>query len=459
MADPRVLIVDDEPIARNNLAHALERDGIASDTAANGNDALVMLTETAYPLILTDLRMPGLDGLELLREIKQRRPECEVVVITAHATTSSTVDAMRAGAFYYIQKPFRLAEVRKVVREALEKAALRAENASLRSALTRATATPRILTVSPLMEAVLDTATRVAATDCTVLIVGETGSGKEVMARYLHEQSARSGQPFVGINCGAFSEELLGNELFGHERGAFTGATAGKPGLLETAAGGTLFLDEVTEMSAAMQVKLLRVLQEREFYRLGGREPVRTDVRIVAATNRDPVQCVQEGRLRQDLYFRLNVVGLQVPPLRDRRGDIPLLAAHFLASAARRMGKPVSEIAPEAFEAMLNHDFPGNVRELENLIERGVALSPGKSITLDLLPPAVARQPESTDAAPPRAKGPPMTLAENERQHILRMLEHTGGNRILAAQLLGIDRVSLWRKLRRFEALPTDSAG
>lgn len=455
MLDSRVLIVDDEPIARSNLAHALEREGITADTAADGDEALALLAQTPYPLVLTDLRMPGIDGLSLLREIKQRQPETEVIVITAHATTTSTVDAMRAGAFYYVEKPFRLAEVRKVVREALEKTALRSENASLRSALSRATGSTRILTVSPIMEQMLDTAARVAGTDCTVLIVGDTGSGKEVMARYLHEQSQRADKPFLGINCGALSEELLSNELFGHERGAFTGATAGKPGLFETAAGGTLFLDEVTEMTAAMQVKLLRVLQEREFYRLGGREAIRTDVRIVAATNRDPVLCVQEGRLRQDLYFRLNVVGLQVPPLRERRGDIPLLAAHFLAKCARRMNKSVSEIAPEAFEAMLNHDFPGNVRELENLIERGVALASGKAITLDLLPPALIKGDSSSgNASPTDAAGNLLTLAENERRHVLQALERTGGNRALAAQLLGIDRVSLWRKLRRYEDQP-----
>ena len=458
MSDARVLVVDDEPIARNNLAQALERDGIAADTAANGQEALARLAETNYPLVLTDLRMPGLDGLSLLREIKARCPESEVIVITAHATTTSTVDAMRAGAFYYVEKPFRLTDVRKVVHEALQKVNLRAENASLRTALSQATGTARILTVSPEMESVLETATRVADTDCTVLIVGETGSGKEIVARSIHEQSRRAKQAFLGINCGAFGEELLGNELFGHERGAFTGATGGKPGLFETAAGGTLFLDEVTEMSPAMQVKLLRVLQEREFYRLGGREPIRTDVRIIAATNRDPVQCVEDGRLRQDLYFRLNVVGLHLPPLRQRRGDIPLLATHFLSRCARRMGKAVDQIAPEAFEAMLNHDFPGNVRELENLIERGVALASGRIITAELLPPAVIRPAASTTSAPPSSGDtqPLLTLAESERRQILQALEHTGGNRALAAQLLGIDRVSLWRKLRRYD---TDTPG
>lgn len=444
----QVLIVDDEPIARNNLAHALERDGIRTDTAGDGQEALAKLTAMPCPLVLTDLRMPGMDGMTLLKEIRQRWPQTEVIVVTAHASTDSTVEAMRSGAFYYVEKPFRLPEVRKVVHEALEKAALKNENAQLRSALASANGRRRILTVSPAMESVLDTASRVADTDCTVMIVGETGTGKEVLARHLHEQSKRAAKPFLGINCGALSEELLSNELFGHERGAFTGATAGKPGLLETAAGGTVFLDEITEMSPAVQVSLLRVLQEREFYRLGGREAIATDVRIIAATNRDPQQCVQEGRLRQDLYFRLNVVSLNLPSLRQRCADIPLLANHFLAKSAAQMGKEVTDIAPAVFEVLMAYDFPGNIRELENLIARGVALSTGTTLTTSVLPADIgARVPSNLSSAEPLL----ITLAEIERQHILRVLEQVKGNRVQAAQILGIDRVSLWRKLRRYE--------
>jgi len=447
MANQGVLVVDDEAIARDNLAHVLRREGLDVACAANGNEALETLSRTRVALLLTDLKMPGMDGLTLMKEARERHPCLEVVVITAHASTESAVDAMRAGAFYYIEKPFRLPEVRKVVREALEKVALKEENATLKSALSQAMGSSRVVTQSVAMQEVLSTATQVAPTDCAVLIVGETGTGKEVVARYIHESSRRAAGRFLALNCGALTEELLANELFGHERGAFTGATGTKPGLIETAAGGTLFLDEVTEMSPAIQVKLLRVLQEREFFRLGGRVAIPTDVRIVAATNRDPLSCVGEGRFRQDLYFRLNVVGLSLPPLRARRGDIPLLALHFLARSARRMGKPVSEIAPDALECLLAHSFPGNVRELENLVDRGVALATGTAITRDLLPAEVVKNVEDSPAPEPAGRIP--TLAEIEARHIQRVLAHTNGNRAKAAELLGIDRVSLWRKLRR----------
>lgn len=446
MANPAVLVVDDEEIACANLTHVLQREGLAVDSAASGEAALRLLASRRYQLVLTDLRMPGIDGLALLQAIKAQTPETEVIVITAHASAASAVEAMRAGAFYYVEKPFRLDDVRKVVREALEKGALRAENAQLKTALALAMGRGRIVTSAPSMEELLAIATRVAPTHCTVLIEGETGTGKEVMARFIHENSTRSAGPFVAINCGALSEELLANELFGHERGAFTGAGGTKNGLLETAQGGTLFLDEVTEMSPAIQVKFLRVLQEREFLRLGGTTPIRVDIRVIAATNRDPQACVAAGQLRQDLYFRLNVVTLAIPPLRERRGDIPLLATHFLSRAAHQMGKKVDEIHPEAFEILLAHDFPGNVRELENLIERGVALATGSQITPELLPGSLRRS--AAKGAAQTSDAPILPLAEVERQHIQRALDHTGGNRTEAARLLGIDRVSLWRKLR-----------
>lgn len=448
MREQNVLVVDDEEIARQNLVHVLQREGFRSDSASDGEQAAEMLAEKRYDLVLADLRMPGLDGLSLLRLIKERWPETEVIVITAHASTESVVDAMRGGAFYYVEKPFRLAEVRKVAREALEKASLRDENAKLKTALSLATGKGRIVTSSPVMIDLLATATRVAPSDCNVLIYGETGTGKEVMARHLHENSRRASGPLVALNCGVLGEDLLANELFGHERGAFTGASTTKTGLLEAAEGGTLFLDEVTEMSAAVQVKLLRFLQEREFFRVGGTEPIKADIRVVAATNRDPAQCVAEGRLRQDLYFRLNVVSLHIPPLRARRGDIPMLATYFMSRAAARMNKQVSEIHSSTFDCLLAYDFPGNVRELENLMERGVALADGEIFTADLLPKEANLAAGQQTVA---MMGPPvLSLAEVERRHILHALEYAKGNRLLAADLLGIGRVSLWRKLRSY---------
>ncbi|NTV09355.1 MAG: sigma-54-dependent Fis family transcriptional regulator [Zoogloea sp.] len=452
MAKHRILVVDDEDIARRNLAHVLEREGLDVDCAAEGLSALALLEKQKYQLVLTDLRMPGMDGLTLLHRVRESSPDTEVVVITAHASTESAVAAMKDGAFYYIEKPFRLPDVRKVVREALEKVSLRQENAALKVSLEQATGRSRIVTHDPAMKELLSTASRVAPTDCNVLIVGETGTGKELLARHIHEHSNRADGPFVAINCGAMSDDLLANELFGHERGAYTGAANARAGLVEAAGGGTLFLDEVTETSPAMQVKLLRLLQEREYYPLGANQPRKANVRFLAATNRDPAAYVAEGRFRQDLYFRLNVVMLTLPPLRARRGDLPLLAAHFLARAAQRMDKPVSEIHPHAFELLLTHDFPGNIRELENLIERGVALAGGPVITADLLPPEVGAH-ANAENGPTAASAEPwaiVPLEEMERLHILRTLDHTGGNRAKAAQLLGIDRVSLWRKLRRY---------
>ncbi|MFC5303201.1 sigma-54-dependent transcriptional regulator [Azospira restricta] len=432
----RILVVDDEEIARRNLSHVLEREGYQVDCAADGAAALALLAEARYQLVLTDLRMPGIDGLELLRQTKSRWPETEVVMITAHANASSAVEAMTNGAFYYVEKPFRLPDVRKIVGEATQKAALKRENASLKAALDQATTAPRIISSNPDMLAVLGTADGVAATDCGVLIVGERGTGREALARHLHEKSGRRGA-FVAVSCGTLGEDALAAELFGQD---------GTPGAVEAAAAGTLFLDEVAAVPAALQPRLLRLVQDGEFVRQGESQARPADVRTVAASTQDLAALAEESAFRQDLFFRLAVVTLNLPPLRKRRGDIPQLAMHFLTRAAQRMGKPVSEIAPEAFDRLLAYGFPGNLRELESIIERGVALAGGQALTADLLPEALGNP-----AAPAAGEAPAIkTLEELEREHILKALEHTGGNRALAAQLLGIDRVSLWRKLRRY---------
>ena len=434
----RILVVDDEEIARRNLSHVLEREGYRVDCAADGAAALALLAEGEYQLVLTDLRMPGIDGLELLRQTRQRWPDTEVVMITAHANASSAVEAMTSGAFYYVEKPFRLPDVRKIVGEATQKAALKRENATLKAALDQATTAPRIISSNPEMLAVLGTADGVAATDCGVLIVGEAGTGREAMARHIHEKSGRTGS-FVVVDCAAPVPEALAVSLFGE------GDT---PGAVLAADGGTLFLDEVAALPPTLQQRLLRLLEDGEFVPGGasGEGAARkARPRIVAATAQDLAPRIEAGEFRQDLYFRLAVVTLSLPPLRKRRGDIPLLAMHFLARAAQRTGRNVSEISPEAFDRLLSYPFPGNLRELENLIERGVALADGPVLGADLLPDALTgpgAMPEGTAAIP--------TLEAVEREHIEKVLEHTGGNRALAAQLLGIDRVSLWRKLRRY---------
>ncbi|MBN8479076.1 MAG: sigma-54-dependent Fis family transcriptional regulator, partial [Burkholderiales bacterium] len=428
-----LLIVDDEPIALANLEHVMARAGYAVTAVGSGAAALERLAESEFDLVLTDLRMEGVDGLAVLRAVRARHPDTEVIVITGFATAESAVEAMREGAFYYVAKPYRLDEVRKVVAEALEKRRLTRENAELRTRLSVYEGDAPIVTQSPAILALVETARRVAPTDCNVLVSGETGTGKELFARHVHDASLRAGGPYVAVNCGALSEDLLANELFGHERGAFTGALASKRGLIESADGGTLFLDEVTEMSPAMQVKFLRVLQEREFLRLGGTRPVRADIRVVAATNRDVRGEVEAGRFRSDLYYRLNVVGLDIPPLRERPGDVPLLARHFLRKFAAMMKRPVDTFAPEALDLLESYPFPGNVRELANAIERGVALATGVRVEARDLPAAL------TEPARDSPAGTFPTLEAVEWRHIRQALDAAGGNQTQAAQMLGID--------------------
>src|SRR5574343_544733 len=448
MTDPRILVVDDEEIARQNLLHVLGREGYAVDCAATAEEALGALERAEYQLVLTDLRMPGMDGLSLLRWITERQQATEVIVITAHASTESAVEAMRAGAFFYIEKPFRLADVRKIVQEAFEKSALKIENRALKRALSNSAGPHRIIANSLAMDDVLSTVARVAPTECSVPVYGETGTGKELVARQVHALSLRAAKPFVAVNCGVLSDELLANELFGHEHGAFTGAAATKSGLIEAAEGGTLFLDEVTEMSPLIQVKLLRFLQEREYLRVGGVQPRKADIRIVAATNREPELEVAAGRLRQDLYFRLNVVGIRMPPLREHKEDLPILTSHFMERFAARMGKTPPRRSPEVLDCLLAHDFPGNIRELENVIERAMALSSGALIELGALPANLRAG--GNRSAPAEAAEALPTLAQLEKEHILKVLSRCDGNRAQAAKVLGIDRVSLWRKLRAY---------
>jgi len=443
--DARLLIVDDEEIALRNLQHVMEKEGYQVAATQSGAAAVALLEEQGFDVVLTDLRMEGVDGMDVLKKSRELQPEAEVIFITGYATAESAVQALKHGAFYYIAKPFRLDEVRKVVAEALEKVCLRRENDELRREVEHYRDGDGIVTQDVEMQRLLDMARQIAPTDCSVLITGESGTGKELFAKYLHRQSTRADGPYTAINCGAFSEQLLTNELFGHEKGAFTGATTLKKGLIEVSAGGTLFLDEVTEMAPSMQVKLLRVLQEREVLRVGGTRPVKCDVRVLAATNRDVTEAVKHGSFREDLYFRLNVVNLHIPPLVRRKGDIPLLARHFLLKYASRMKKPVTRISAEVLALLMDYPFPGNVRELENLIERGTAMAQGDVIEVAHLPEAF-QKPGGFSLR--KIEGRLPTLEEQEHTYISRVLEEVKGNQTVAAQILGINRASLWRKLK-----------
>jgi DNA-binding NtrC family response regulator len=451
----KLLIVEDEKTALKNLVHVLKKEGYEVTGAQSGSAALTLIENQPFDVVLTDLKMEKVDGMQVLKKCRERHPDTEVIMITGHATPESAVEAMKQGAFYYIAKPFRLDEVRQVVSEAISKTRLKHENRQLREQIESYQGKVKIITQDPHMLRLLDMARQVAPTDCNILITGESGTGKELFARYVHYNSTRTDGPFLAVNCGAFNEQLLSNELFGHEKGAFTGAQTLKKGLIESAAGGTLFLDEITEMIPAMQVKLLRVIQEREVLRLGGIRPVKADTRYIAATNRNMAEMTQSGSFRQDLFFRLNVVNLHIPPLCERSGDVVLLCYFFLKKFSILMKKEVSEISPEVILVLDNYNFPGNVRELENIIERGVALSNGNTIELAHLPDSLR---ELSTRTFQKKEGRISSLEEQEMAYIKWVLNQADGNQTLAAQLLGINRVSLWRKLKSYglngESLP-----
>ena len=361
---PHILVIDDEAIALSNMSHVLVKEGYDVTTCKDGESGLNALRHTRFDLVLTDLHMPGIDGMDVLQHVHVTIPETPVIMITGHSTIDSAVKAMKRGAYNYIAKPFRLDEAREIVKSALEFGRMKNENRELRQTIETLSNQTTIITQDLAVQRLLETARQIASTDTSVVINGESGTGKELMARFIHEHSPRADGPFVAFNCGALHEELAASELFGHEKGAFTGATARKIGLFEAADGGTLFLDEVTEMPLLMQVKLLRVLQEHELMRVGSTEPVNVNVRVVAASNRDLKDAVDKGLMRDDLYFRLNVVTLSLPPLRDRRDDIPLLAYYMLRKYSKVIGHDVQEITPEALQRLVEYDFPGNIREL-----------------------------------------------------------------------------------------------
>ena len=443
-----VLLVDDEPIAIQNLEYVLKKEGYAVTSSQSGPEALKLIDAKEFDLVLTDLKMEEVDGMKILERSKANWPDTEVIMITGYATLDSAVEAMKAGAYHYIAKPFKLDEVRKVTKEALEKRDLKRENTELRSYLQITRKESGIVTNNQKMKKLLEVAAQVATSDSNVVISGESGTGKELLARFIHKSSHRKNGPLLSINCGAFNEELLANELFGHEKGAFTGADTMKKGLFEACAGGTLFLDEITEMSLSMQVKLLRAIQEKEVLRIGGTTPVKVDIRFVSATNRNLQQEVNDGHFRQDLYFRINVVSSTPPPLAERKDDIPLLIQHFLWKNTTAVKKQVVAVSPEVVDILMQYDFPGNVRELENIVERGVALARGQTIEVSHLPEDLRGLVFKTYRR--RDDGGIPSLEEQEKSYIEWVLEECKGNKTVASQYLGIDRVSLWRKLKRY---------
>ena len=444
-AAPVLLVVDDDQVARELLAETLGREGYRVHVAGGGEEALRLAGAEPFDMALVDLRMPDLDGLAVLKQLAMIQPDLPVVILTAFATIETAIEAVNAGAFDYLSKPFRMEEIKIVVRRTLDARRLARENLQYRQELGARYGFEALVGQSHQMVEIYKLIARMAALDTTVLIEGETGTGKELVARAIHGASARAARPFVVVDCAALPETLFESELFGHERGAFTGAFAARRGLLETSTGGTCFLDEIGELTAPLQAKLLRTLQDRSIRRVGGNDAIPVDVRVVAATNRDLRRLIADGGFRDDLYYRLNVVTITVPPLRERASDIPLLAQHFLEIFARRGGRAVKRLAPEAVALLTAYRWPGNVRELEHVIERATALSSSETLLLDDFPPHLH---EERDRAP-RLPSEGMTLEDVKRWYVNKVLEEAGGNKLRAAELLGIDRRTLYRILER----------
>lgn len=446
-----ILVVDDEVISLENISRFLSKEGYAIRTADSGQAAVDLIAAHHFDLVITDLKMEGIDGTQVMAFTKEMLPDAEVIIVTGYATINSAVDTMARGAFYYLPKPIRLQELKTLVAKALEKTLLRIEVARLKQHLAVKNGITQFFGHSPKILKLKDDIALFAQLDCNVLITGETGTGKELVARTIYELSPRATKRFIPINCAALSEELVLNELFGHEKDAYTGATQVQRGLLETAEGGVVLLDEIGEMPQSIQAKLLRVLQEKKLFRIGGTREIPIDVRIIAATNRDLEEEVRQQRFRQDLYYRLNVAALHIPPLRERKEDLWLLIHHFLEKhpAADNV---VKKISPEALEVLQSYDYPGNVRELENIIERTLAMCHEPEIKRLHLPRQLIAPSLPLPVLPPQeASLPVKSLEETEREHILRVLESVGGNKTKAAKLIGIDRVSLWRKLNRYQ--------
>jgi DNA-binding NtrC family response regulator len=447
---PRILIVENDESARVSLALILKREGYAADLAVSGEEAVAFISGgEPYDLVITDLVMGRVGGLEVLEAVKQARRESEVILLTGFGSVETAVEAMKRGAYEYLTKPYDPDELVLTVAKALERRQLKREVKQLREQVRATYRSSNIVGKSARLKQVHELIESAAPTDATILVQGESGSGKELVARAVHANSQRASGPFVAINCGALPETLLESELFGHVKGAFTGAQFNKPGLFEEASGGTIFLDEIGETTPATQVKLLRVLQEQEVRRVGDTKTVKVNARVVAATNTDLMGLVREGKFREDLYYRLNVIAIEVPPLRERIEDLPLLVRHFLEKYGEKTGRGQKEVAPQAMALLEGYPWPGNIRELENTIERAVILSKTPVIGPSDLPPQVRAGHETRGVGTGFEPGS-LTLDELERTYIVTSLERFAGNQAATASALGISRTTLWRKLKAY---------
>ena len=438
----KILIAEDEEISRKHLLGTLEREGYRVEGTGNGLDALQKIEARAYDILIADIKMPGLTGIELLGRVKERSPETEVIIITGFGSIGSAVDAMKKGAAEYVTKPFDLDELVLKVKKIRDRKALVRENVALKTYLGMDKKVSIIAKSRPMMQ-ILETIESIRESESNILLTGETGVGKSLLAKIIHFTSRRQERPFLAINCATLTEELLASELFGHERGAFTGAVRTKQGLIEIADTGTLFLDEIAEMAPNLQAKLLKVIEDGEFFRVGGTRPIHVDVRFIAATNKDVRGAIAEGKFREDLYYRLNVMEIHIPPLRERREDIEPLSRYFLEKHLPKSTKKITGFAGEAMAVLSGYSFPGNVRELENIVERAIMLERTPVITPESLPQSMkVFQIETIDPAKVR------TIEEMNKDYAEKVLEMYGGNKSKAADVLGISRTSLWRILK-----------
>lgn len=455
MFKDKILVADDEQSMREFLEIMLKKEGYKVALASNGEEVTKMIEKDIFDLILLDIRMPKLDGISALKKIKSVNPETIVIMITAYASADTAIQAMKEGAYDYITKPFKVDEIKLIIRNALEKKQLQKENLLLKQVVKERYHFDNILGQSPKMLDLYDLLEKVSPTKTNILITGESGTGKELVAKAIHYNSPRKDKPFVTLNCGAIPESLIESELFGHMKGAFTDAIATKKGLFEVADEGTIFLDEISELPLLMQVKLVRVLQDKEFKRVGGTEDIRVDVRIISATNKDLEEAVREKRFREDLFYRLNVIQIKLPPLRERREDIPLLAEHFLKKYSRELNKNITKISPDALQILLQYDYPGNVRELQNIIERAVALETGSELSSQNLHSYLNEQPSVKKGLfdleiPKEGIDLERVVEDLERTLLLKALDKTKGIKKKAAELLHINFRSMRYRLEKY---------